>query len=298
MTHTFGGSWTTLKLDVMEKYFGSFSVALKNKDFICWYVDAFAGTGERSDSRRGSELSLGDLFGEEAKDVSEAKDGSVRLALKIEPSFRRYIFIDRSPDHVAHLKAYQTEFPDRIIDVRPGDANERLLELCRSTDWRKTRAAVFIDPYGMQVNWSTLKELAKTNADVALLFPTGSLNRLLKRDGDIPPEWVSRIDAHLGECEWREAFYRPIVRNDLFASLESTPVTEKAINTEQLRDFVRDRLASIFPYVHPQSVTLKNSKGSALYDLFIMCANTSEKAHALAKKLATGAINASKKQKL
>lgn len=298
MTHTFGGSWTTLKLDVMERYFGSFAIALKNMPFACWYVDAFAGTGERSDSRRENAQALGNLFGEEASDVSEAKDGSVRLALKIEPPFRRYIFIDRSLDHVAHLKAYEAEFPDRAIDVRPGDANERLLELCHSTNWERTRAAVFIDPYGMQVNWSTLEKLAKTKADIALLFPTGSLNRLLKRDGDIPSEWAARIDAHLGECEWRAAFYRPVVRTDLFDTLSSSQSNEKTVNTDQLRDFVRDRLASIFAYVHPQSVTLRNSKGSALYDLFIMCANTSEKAHALAKKLANGAINASKKQKL
>jgi three-Cys-motif partner protein len=69
MTHTFGGSWTTLKLDVMERYFSSFAMALKNMPFACWYIDAFAGTGERSDSRRGDAQAVGDLFGEEATDV-------------------------------------------------------------------------------------------------------------------------------------------------------------------------------------------------------------------------------------
>ncbi len=216
MVHTFGGSWTSLKLDVMDRYFSAFAAALKNRPFACWYVDAFAGTGERTDTQKGVKASTFTLFGEEAGVVAQAKDGSVRLALRIEPPFKRYVFIDQSLQHVTHLNAYKAEFPDRTIDVLAGDANERLTELCQETDWGSTRAAIFIDPYGMQVNWKTLERLAKTKADVALLFPTGPLNRLLKRDGEIPPEWEKRIDDHLGECAWRDAFYQKVQYTDLF----------------------------------------------------------------------------------
>jgi protein gp37 len=95
------------------------------------------------------------LFGDDANEVAEVKDGSARIALGIDPSFDRYIFIDRAKGHVKALEALREEFPKRKIDVQNGDANQVLKDFCQSINWQKTRAAVFIDPYGMQVNWST-----------------------------------------------------------------------------------------------------------------------------------------------
>jgi three-Cys-motif partner protein len=54
-------------------------------------------------------------------------------------------------------------------------------------DWRKWRAVVFLDPFGMQVPWKTIAALAQTAAiEVFLNFPVGmSIQRLLKRSGDL-----------------------------------------------------------------------------------------------------------------
>ena len=43
---------------------------------------------------------------------------------------------------------------------------------------------MFLDPYGMQVKWSTLEAIASTRAiDMWLLFPLGqAVNRLLTRN--------------------------------------------------------------------------------------------------------------------
>jgi three-Cys-motif partner protein len=39
-------------------------------------------------------------------------------------------------------------------------------------DWRSHRAVLFLDPYGMQVEWQTIEAIAKTAAiDLWLLFP-------------------------------------------------------------------------------------------------------------------------------
>jgi hypothetical protein len=45
--HSYGGPWTELKLDVLKKYLNFYTDALKNQRFEKWYIDAFAGTGER-----------------------------------------------------------------------------------------------------------------------------------------------------------------------------------------------------------------------------------------------------------
>ncbi|MBI1867504.1 MAG: three-Cys-motif partner protein TcmP [Methylocystis sp.] len=288
MSHTFGGNWTEEKLAVMQRYFTAYARALKNQHFNKWYVDAFAGTGERSESKQ--PLAIGSLlFGEDAGEVGEVKDGSARIALAIDPPFDRYVFVDLNEDHAAALKELQTKFPARNIDVLTGDANEVLTTLCQTTSWLSTRAAVFIDPYGMQVSWATLEALARTKAvDIALLFPTGPLNRMLAGHGNIPPEWAKRIDDHLGPCDWRGASYQKTLKADLFAPNVST--TKKTINVEGLRRFVLKRLKDIFPFVCETQLELKNSKGAVLYHLFIICANPSKAAGNLAMRLAQSAV--------
>jgi three-Cys-motif partner protein len=287
MIHTFGGSWTEEKLAVMRSYFGAYAQALKNQNFAKWYIDAFAGTGERSDLKRSGQHES-QLFGTDSKEVGKTKEGSVRIALGIDPPFDRYIFIDNSPEHIEALEALRKEFPARTIDVQPGDANHVLKDLCQSTNWRRTRAAVFIDPYGMQVNWSTLEALAATKAvDIALLFPTGPLNRMLAKHGNIPEAWAKRIDDHLGPCDWRNATWKETERIGLFSR---SSALSKAMDAEGLRQFVLRRLKTVFPYVCETQLELKNSRGAVLYHLFIICANPSPQARNLAVKLASHAV--------
>ena len=290
MTHEFGGDWTGEKLAVVRSYFESYSVALKNMPFECWYVDAFAGSGERIDSAANT-MANDQFFGEDIEDVRQSKDGSARIALQIEPAFARYIFIESSQRRAAQLGGLNAEFPELDIEVVAKDANDFLIEFAKAFP-RNVRAAIFIDPYGMQVRWETLKALARTGyVDIALLFPTGPLNRLLRRDANLPNEWVAAIETHLGQCDWRNAMYRPQSQRDLFGD---DSAREKAVTVSELQNFVLERLQSIFAYVHPEAVSLRNSKRAILYDLFILTANSSPAAIALAKRLAASAIRVSR----
>ncbi len=300
MAHEFGGNWTEEKLAVMRHYFTSYAMALKDKPDPAWpftrlYVDAFAGTGQRTEANEQAN-DQDTLFGDDAADLETVKDGSVRLALNIEPPFAKYIFNDKSPARVAELEKLKSDFPSRNIEISQGDANQFLLDIANTTSWRNHRAAIFIDPYGMQVEWETLKALAKTEAvDLALLFPTGALSRMLTVDGDIPPDWTKRIDDHLGPCDWRNAVYEETEAPNLFSA--SMAKTEKKLTVDGLRQFVKKRLESEFAFVADNQLALRNSKNAVLYHLFIICANPSDKAKALARKLADGAIRAVRKGK-
>ncbi|MGH8657683.1 MAG: hypothetical protein ACREV4_04145 [Gammaproteobacteria bacterium] len=42
------------------------------------------------------------------------------------------------------------------------DAIVGLQDWCAQRDWEKERAVVFLDPFGMQVEWETVDTLAKT----------------------------------------------------------------------------------------------------------------------------------------
>jgi len=263
--HRFGGDWTTAKLEVLKGYLEGYTHALKNTSFIKGYIDAFAGTGYRDGGRDNAEdlgLLLPDLAEEEPQKLL---DGSARLALKIDPRFDKYIFIERSAKRCAELDALKQEFPDKAVDieVRQGDANQEIQDLC-DKDWSSHRAVLFLDPYGMQVEWATIEAVAETKAiDLWLLFPLGiGVNRLLKKSGDIPEAWRARLNVLLGTEDWYDEFFNIKVERDLFGNeLERV---EKA-SLETIGRYFNDRLKTIFEGVVEQPGVLKNRKNCPLY---------------------------------
>jgi hypothetical protein len=49
--HRFGGPWTEIKLDAVCYYLECYTKALSRKQFDLWYVDAFAGIGDRTNEK-------------------------------------------------------------------------------------------------------------------------------------------------------------------------------------------------------------------------------------------------------
>jgi three-Cys-motif partner protein len=280
--HQFGGDWTTRKLEVLAGYLQSYTTALKDKPtaanpFRKAFIDAFAGTGYR-DARRDEKaehpqsLLFPDLA---AQEPQELLDGSARLALQTTPPFDRYIFIERSPERCTHLEALKNEFPDQAdrIDIQQGDANERIQALCgKSKDWRSHRAVLFLDPYGMQVEWKTIEAIASTKAiDLWLLFPLGiGVNRLLKKSGDIPGSWRQRLNLLLGTEDWYDEFYKIETTPTLFGDDQERVV--KA-TMETIGRYFNRRLGEIFAGVVDEPGVLRNSANNPLYLLCFAVGN-------------------------
>ncbi len=276
--HSFGGPWTTAKLSVIAEYLKSYTTALKDKPskdrpFKKAYIDAFAGTGYRDVHRedagqKSQSLLLPDLA---EREPQELLDGSARLALKTEPRFDSYVFIERSPMRTAQLEALKSEFPDLAsrIEIRQGDANLEIQKLCRK-DWSSHRAVLFLDPYGMQVDWKTIEAVAGTKAiDLWILFPLGiGVNRLLTRSGDIPESWRKRLNLLLGTESWYEEFYRVERESTLFG--EADHIVKAT--TETIGRYFNERLKGIFAGVADQPKVLRN-KNCPLYLLCFAVGN-------------------------
>jgi three-Cys-motif partner protein len=278
--HRFGGDWTSTKLDVLAKYLAAYTKVLKNKPsvehpFRKAYIDAFAGTGSRMMSEEGATKD-GNLPLPSLPDTASQKllDGSARMALKVEPRFDHYLFIERDKARCRELEALKSEFPDLAKDIRVkrGEANEEIRTICKK-DWRSHRAVLFLDPYGMQVEWQTIEAVAKTKAiDLWLLFPLGiGVNRLLTRSGEIPVGWRSRLDKLLGRTDWYDEFYKIEHEKDLFGKEQERVV--KATN-EKIGRYFTDRLRAIFPGVAEPGV-LRNSSNNPLYLLCFAAGNKS-----------------------
>lgn len=272
----FGGDWTEAKLEVLAKYLHSYTTALRDKPFRKGFIDAYAGTGYRDLPRdEGKPLSPRNLlFPDLAEPEPQALlDGSARRALQIKPPFHKYIFIERSPKRCAHLESLKTEFPHLAgaIEIRQGDAGEEIQALC-SRDWTKNRAVVFLDPYGMQVEWKTIEAIARTKAiDLWLLFPLGiGVNRLLTRSGDIPESWRQRLNRLLGTEDWYEEFYRIETSPTLFGNDQERVV--KA-SMETIGRYFNRRLEEVFAGVVEEPGVLRNSVNNPLYLLCFAVAN-------------------------
>ena len=267
-SHRFGGSWTEDKLQVLKGYLSAYTTALKNTSLSKGYIDAFAGTGYR-DAPEGP-TPLPDLIGEEPQALL---DGSARIALRTEPAFDGFVFIERHAGRRAQLEGLKNEFPQHRtrIRIRGGDANEQLQEIC-GFPWTRRRAVLFLDPYGMQVDWKTIEAVAATQAiDMWLLFPLGiGVNRLMTRSGDIPESWRLRLNALLGTEMWYEEFYRRETSTNLFGD-EVSRVVRASIDT--IGRYFNDRLRSVFADVANDPLVLRNSKGSPLYLLCFAAGN-------------------------
>ena len=273
--HRFGGDWTSRKLDVLADYLRAYTTALKNAPFEKLYVDAFAGTGYREARRRedargsSAEPLFPDLDEEEPQILLE---GSARRALATDPPFDRYVFIERSASRCARLEELKRDFPalGGRIEIRQGDANREIAALC-DRDWDSQRAVLFLDPYGMQVEWATTETIARTRAiDLWILFPLGvAVNRMLTRSGEIPEVWRRSLDLIFGSPDWYEVFYAASPQNTLFEDKERMVKASMDV----VGGYYKQRLASVFSGVAEKPGVLRNSRNNPLYLLCFAVGN-------------------------
>ena len=174
----FGGDWTEQKLECVSKYLRAYSTIMNNQKFNYAYIDAFAGTGYRKQllDEDSNEMLFPEL---DTQEVVNFRQGSARNALEINPPFKKYIFIEQDQNNFAELEKLRDEFLQSeefstgSIECILTDANEYFTEVC-NRNWQRHRALVFLDPFGMQVEWKTIELIAGTKAiDLWLLFPMG-----------------------------------------------------------------------------------------------------------------------------
>lgn len=269
----FGGDWTEQKLAALQKYLSAYIKILSKTPFRTAYIDAFAGTGYRE---KQSTTDIGLLFPElNEEEPQQYLDGSARIALRIEPPFTKYIFIEENPRRNAELLALRQEFPDRSdrIEIIQSDCNAWLQDRCSNYNWEKNRAVLFLDPFGMQVEWETMEGIAKTEAiDVLILFPLGvAVNRLLRKDGMIEDSWRSRLDKLFGTSDWYDTFYREVEESNLFET--ERKVTKKIATLPFISDYYVKRLDSIFTEVVDRPRPLCNSRNNPLFHLCFAAGN-------------------------
>lgn len=219
----------------------------------------------------------------ETPEAQAYREGSARRALRIEPPFDHYLLIERDKQNRTHLDALHSDFPalaDRIR-IEGEDANEVLIELSKRR-WAGRRAVVFLDPFGMQVEWRTIEALAATRSvDLWVLFPLGvvTIRLLARKQSRIPEGWSDALDKLFGTRDWKDRFYAPATAQPLQQPTLFGPdgiageERGRTADLDAIGDYFVERLASIFAGVATGRGYLRNSKRLPLYRLCFAAAN-------------------------
>lgn len=259
------GRWSEEKLNLLAQYLKAYSVIM-NEQKKSWlrayyYIDAFAGS----------------IRPRAKEDEQRYIDGSPLRALQTEPQFDAYWFVDVSPRRVERVQRLRAEFPDRRIEVRQGNCNDVLCNeiVPRLPYASKQRAFVFLDPYGLQVDWETVRELANTRTcDIFINFSVMGVTRLLPRQQNPASDVVEQLSKVMGNTDWITQIYRepPVTQLPLFGDPDEPALSRDAIQAEWLARLYTEQLHSLFPYVS-RPVLMRNSTNSVLYALCLASHN-------------------------
>jgi three-Cys-motif partner protein len=260
LMNQFGGSWTEAKMDIVVSYAKAYLKIMGKQSWAkTLYFDGFAGSGiieidEKEEIKKGTALRILDI---------------------VEPSpFDLYYFVELDESHKNQLeKRIQEDYFGRNAHVVNADCNDKLVRMSEFLKSNKNyRALIFIDPYGMSLNWSSIQVLKELGVDLWILVPTGiGISRLLKNDGNISDAWLLKLEKFLGltQEEIKNHFYKTTEKNTLFG-LET--VIEKEKNTvNKAGELYKRRLNSVFKFVS-ESFVMKNSTNSIMYH-FMMATN-------------------------
>jgi three-Cys-motif partner protein len=277
----FGAGHTEAKLATVEKYLRAFTTALAGK-FTLVYVDAFAGSGAsvpKSDKQQIRLIETDDIV-----------DGSTRRALRVSPSFDQFIFIEKLGKNLKSLQGLKDEFPDKKgqIQIMQGDANTELQNFDARLNKRDARAVVFVDPFGLSLDWETIAALGRTErVDLWYLVPSGGMSRQIKLDGT-ELESAQLLDKVLGTPDWRDRIIETKVSTDLFGEAMSS--TSKIGGAMELTAFVQERLAGVFKGGVSEKALPLGRGGRLEFSLIFACANPAPKAGPLALRLADAVL--------
>lgn len=240
------GEWSHDKHYFLWRYIDAFTTAMKNKNWAgLHYIDLFAGSGI-----------------ERLEDSGQLEWGSPMLAAQAPHPFNRLHLCEKSKQKYNALKA---RVEKKLLDskVLQGDGNEKIIEIVKNIPSR-TLSLAFLDPYGLHLEFETLKILSDIRADIIIFFPD-HLDALRNWEA----YYIDNPESNLDRCLGKGADWRSIINE--------TPRYRLA---EVLRDLYISQIGTLgYKYFEYERISMK---GHPLY-ILIFCSR-----HELAAKLWRG----------
>lgn len=295
-----GGPWTEQKLDTFEKYVKAYlAIMNSNRDKYDWkllYFDGFAGSGSRTLEETSNEIQeASNLFESEVTlDELRVYQGAAERVVGLEKhnkGFDAYYFVDTDENSRSSLEEKLSEYPTNGKKYfLQYDANRAVRMLANTLKNHKNiKALVFLDPFGMQINWDSIKLLKGLSVDLWILIPTGVIvNRLLERNfnKEIGLRHSQKLESFFGLTQDQivDYFYREEQLPTLFG--EDETVIKKVENAiKKIAELYIERLKTIFPNVTSQPLVLYSGQNVPIYHFAFAAKNR------VAKKIAQQIID-------
>jgi three-Cys-motif partner protein len=216
------------------------------------YIDGFAGAGSHVSKTTGKEI-----------------EGSPAIALRVQPPFSHYHFIDLSGKRVDRLRRLAAGYAN--VTVYEGDCNSVLLNQvfpeCRYDQYR--RALCLLDPYDLNPSWSVVETAGRMQSiEIFLNFMImdANMNVLKKNPDAILPLQAQRMTEFWGDDSWRKIAYT--THRGLFGDIESKTTNDAIVAA------YRNRLLEVAGFkCVPEPMPMRNSTGSIIYYLFFASNN-------------------------
>lgn len=185
------GPWAAEKYRHVAMYAEIFSTGMKNLSPTRVYIDLFAGAGHA-------------LLGEPQRRVL----ASPLLALNVPNRFSKYIFCEKSLEHIEALRQRVTRIaPDVTIECVNGDVNQEIVRISgqipQHAVGQRVLSFCFADPFDLGIHFNTIKTLAAGKSiDFLILLALGM---------DATRNWATylrpdnqKVDLFLGDPTWRD----------------------------------------------------------------------------------------------
>lgn len=180
------GWWSADKHHFLARYTDAFTTAMKDKPWNgLHYIDLFAGAGVERVRSKG--LSW----------------GSPLIASHARFPFKKLHLCEMDKEKAAALQTRVKKFrPNANDQFLVGDANERIGEVVADIP-RKALCLAFLDPYGLHLDYETVRALSRMRSDLIIFFPV-ELDVIRNCEAYYWDNPKSRLDAVLGpDSEWR-----------------------------------------------------------------------------------------------
>lgn len=233
------GEWSKDKHYFLQRYIDAFTTSMKDKKWEgLHYVDLFSGSGM-----------------ERLEDSNTLEWGSPLIAAQSPHPFTRL--------HLCEFNKTKYEaLSHRILKFRSdsqilyGDANEKVEEILQEIP-NKTLSLAFLDPFGLHLEYNTLRQLSRRRMDFIIFFPD-HLDAIRNWEHNYFDNPNSNLDRCFGEgSNWRDIIDK--TPSNLFA--------------EQLKKLYVTQIQKLgYSQIDYHRITLKN--GRPLY-LLLFCSQNS-----------------------
>ena len=216
-----GGHWTDEKLKVFSKYVIAYlKIMKKNPYWKTIYFDGFAGSGTRNQPASNELFKKLPISLEEQNLYKGAAEQVISLPNDFKFDYYYFIDLDKNALNKLEVRLNKISKKGKLI-FRNDNVNNQLNLLATALKTKKLASLIFLDPFGMQIDWQSITQLQNTRSDIWILVPTGVIvNRLLDKKGKL--KLSNKLESFFGLSieEIKENFYKKQKVNTLFGEEE------------------------------------------------------------------------------